>query len=1089
MPKGLNFKGFARRKSSGNILDIPSPDEQSSGVGTDSKSTFRVIERPDKKAVTYGAAPDRSVTRPFNSPIHALRGKSENDVSKGSARQRVSAWPLTGATRGSGGTTNSGSSGYYDSSSASARHSSTSTLPSSVDHPEEEELFPPRSSASAASGMYQTVSAGAEDHAPLPPPPSFSSRALRSFSFGRPKTGRQSTDTSDTPPVPPVHQANGGNTRPGTSGDNGYRDRAMTTSSYASTAVPNKPELNLGLGNDFGDDFSSSMFDSLQKKEPPPPLPLVGSFHRTVGILRCLDGYHADCFQESEPMYPPRTLSRNQLSKSPSPSPLQLSREQSTSPYAYDEPNSAGYSTSSALSSPDPSVPNGGSAGDGIAQAFLGGSKTGYAPVPDRYASPVQGRQSTESFCGAGFMANNGTRREQEYPNRQNHVDDDDRWVKKVELRDPQASASTPANRLAPAASRGNAGPTRSGAASPGSSAGESWAGSESITTTPRAAGRVAVTLNEESMFDSSPSGPASRAIRPAAKSPRADDAPKKMTNAQYQALQKQRPHEDSVEQDEEEEHVSSDEYDDDDVDRAKKLAIQRRQQEATMSVYRQQMKKVTGGGPSDLPASVSSIRPSNDRSASSSSGFHFGGISGTPPAETVRGKHTGEEDEDVPLGILAAHNFPGANRPPTSMGQNDMNQRRASMAGSVMGGGGGGNLPAFARNLPVDPYFGAGLVNQSARESLAMHSAGSTYGAPQALMPVGQQPTGHPAGLVGVIAGEEKARAARRGSPNTAAGNFSTVGNMPMNVPPPQMGRAMSMGNLAPPSVYSPSGMPPMPMMPQMGQMTPGMDPQMQQFMQMQMQMMQTMMNMQQAQSGQTPMAQPPQQGNDYFGPNRPMSMASQHSYQGAPHAQGRPQTNQGRSMTMMNPPPGWNNGTSPGQSRPTSMMPPMGSYAPSVNGLQVHGQNGDYAPSMAPSERSNVGMPSRYRTVNVDVNNSGRTNSMTSTLHAFTAQQPPPGPGTPYNGPGATYNVQSQQQQAPKSNSTIRVIEKSKGGMRMSSLRPTPTTVEDEDEGWGDAKKKRDEKKKSRFGFGRSKKEAIAAEPALSEIYQNLD
>lgn len=248
MPKGLNLKGFGRRKSSGNILDFPSPDEPSTSTAAPS-STFRVIERQDRKAVTYGAAADRDVSRPFSSPIHALRGKSENDLSKGSARQRVAGWPQTGgATRGSSGTTNSGSSGYYDSSSASARHSSTSTLPSSVDpdrHPEEEESYAPR--PPAASGMYQTVSAGMEDFAPLPQPPSFSSRAARAFSFGnRKNSGRPSTDAKDVPPVPPVHQD-----------DSGHRERAMTTSSYASTAVPSKPELK--LGNDFGDDFGSDM--------------------------------------------------------------------------------------------------------------------------------------------------------------------------------------------------------------------------------------------------------------------------------------------------------------------------------------------------------------------------------------------------------------------------------------------------------------------------------------------------------------------------------------------------------------------------------------------------------------------------------------------------------------------------------------------------------------------------------------------------------------------------------------------------------------------------------------------------------------
>ena len=57
---------------------------------------------------------------------------------------------------------------------------------------------------------------------------------------------------------------------------------------------------------------------------------------------------------------------------------------------------------------------------------------------------------------------------------------------------------------------------------------------------------------------------------------------------------------------------VPGDDFEDeDDPDRAKRVAKQRAKQEANMSVYRQQMKKVTGGGPSDLPTQT---RPSLDR-------------------------------------------------------------------------------------------------------------------------------------------------------------------------------------------------------------------------------------------------------------------------------------------------------------------------------------------------------------------------------------------------------------------------------------------------------------------------------------------
>ena len=77
--------------------------------------------------------------------------------------------------------------------------------------------------------------------------------------------------------------------------------------------------------------------------------------------------------------------------------------------------------------------------------------------------------------------------------------------------------------------------------------------------------------------------------------------------------------------------------------------------------------KKVTGGGPTDLPSSsASTVRPGMDRASSSAASLHLGGISGTPPEASARGKTDDDDDEDVPLGILQAHGFPSSSRPPT---------------------------------------------------------------------------------------------------------------------------------------------------------------------------------------------------------------------------------------------------------------------------------------------------------------------------------------------------------------------------------------------------------------------------------------
>ncbi|KAI7522421.1 hypothetical protein KC331_g19240 [Hortaea werneckii] len=531
------------------------------------------------------------------------------------------------------------------------------------------------------------------------------------------------------------------------------------------------------------------------------------------------------------------------------------------------------------------------------------------------------------------------------------------------------------------------------------------------------------------------------------------------MTKAQFDALQRG---DSSQEHSAEEDAHAEDEYDDeDDSERAEQAIKQRRKQEANMAVYRQQMKKVTGGGPSALP----NARPSLDRNSQSAppgstNGLHMGGIGGNPPTESIRGKPEADEDDDVPLGILQAHGFPNAGRPPTRTGENDA-QRRASGAASIVGGGAGqGHLPPFARRLPQDPYFGASLVNPSNRESMAFSSNQSMYGgAPQ------QQSPGHPGGLVGVIAGEERAKAARRANPSMLSNSFSPLpSNMPQMAPQmPQMPRTMSMGSVAAPSVYSPSGympgMPPTPQMPQMP-MPPGPDAsqmQMHQFMQMQMQVMQNMLAMQQQQMGQS---SPQPQSQDYLGVpgagSRPTSIANQSP--GFPG--GMP--NQGRAMTMMAPPPQWD--ATQGQRRPSSAMP--GAFGHDQNNLGGPGPG--YTPSIAPSERSNIGLPNRYRPVQTNGDaGTPRSHSMTSsmTLQAFTNHQRP----------------ESRQEQQ---RNTIRVVDKPKGSAKISARQVGPE--EDEDDGWAEMAKKRSEKK---FGWRRKDKNASQNEPALSDMYHNFE
>lgn len=256
MPKPGLKNPFARRKSSGNVLEAAADNTDAAP-----QSSFRVIERPEKSKIVLDG-PDRrsAVPRPFASPLHALRGKSVDDLTYSAggtvdtAASRKSAASLQKLARGSGGTTGSGLSEFYESSAASARHSSSSTLPSSVE-PENDlesdgELFAQQWSAATRKPLPLTPEAS------LPLPPSFSARAQRAFSFGLGrKPVQESTSPSATSPTVLIKP---------TISHSPTRERAETTSSYASTAVPSAiepPRANLNT-SDFGGSFGD-MFEHL----------------------------------------------------------------------------------------------------------------------------------------------------------------------------------------------------------------------------------------------------------------------------------------------------------------------------------------------------------------------------------------------------------------------------------------------------------------------------------------------------------------------------------------------------------------------------------------------------------------------------------------------------------------------------------------------------------------------------------------------------------------------------------------------------------------------------------------------------------
>ncbi|KAI4725418.1 hypothetical protein E4T49_06860 [Aureobasidium sp. EXF-10728] len=1050
MPKNP-LKNFARRKSSGNILDLPSESTSTAPAS----SSFRVLERPDKVATTgnggYPGGPVKRTSggRPGSSILlNRKSGKSQEDLIASANRlvpEKSQARPHTvngvlKLGRGSGGTALSGSSGYFDNSSSSARYSSSSTLPSSIEaehEAENEDLFPRKTAANGNSNLSSNRSSAASNA--LPEPPSFSARAGRAMSFGlrSKQSASPGTMTATTAHMPDLPE------------NSFIRDRATTMSSNASTAVPPRLDANLGSMSDFGSDFGMNMFEGLSsprqaKSNVAAPQPAHENYGRSVrrqqspGFSHYNNAYQQQPFQQASQPLPTPPVARFEpapLPEAPLPAAEpEIERETRHRPTNLSAASANRYSWASRTSNDGLMSP---ALGSDISSPALNPPSTfsrfkpGYQAVPDRYGSPAD---------------------ELEHERSNSYSSEDDAAQPISRTRSPLVETFTA--------------PTSPQRATPATRNPTTYPAGESQHATPRANNLRPTSNTSDGMFDHSPNGPTSRAVHPAAApvAPRSQSGQfsptKRMTRKEFEAQRKAASPEESEESEESEEEG----YDDDDeAERQAELARQRRKQEANMSVYRQQMKKVAGGNPAELASHAS--RPSLDRASYSAPGLtrDFSNVS--------LGAELEEEDDEVPLGILQAHGFPSKNRPPTRLASAPPTP---GSAGSVVNGGmGGGNLPVFARNLPADPYFGAGLVNPPNRESLAFGSGGSVYGGaspsmhqlPQMPQMPPQQMPGMPqagGGLVGVIAGEERARAARRvnhnGGPAFNANGLPLPGNMNM---PQMMPRSNSMMSMAAPQMGMGGFMPQMPMMPTMGAEQQNTQ-QMMQLMAMQTQMMQQMMAMQGGQMPQMQMPQMPQLSPQHNGfpnmlPNgmqRPMSMGGPNGQQPGMLGPQGPMHQQQRSSTM------------------TNLKPP--GYAGSMYDYSLSAPRGGYTPSIAPSERSNVGMPSRYRPVTMEGSTS-RTASMTSQsgIQNFAKKNASTGSFlNPNNIPA------SNGSNVPRT--TIKVIDKPRGSPRSPQPRPDE---EDDDEGWAQLRKKREERKKRGTAGGKSQ------EQTLEELYQGFN
>lgn len=478
---------------------------------------------------------------------------------------------------------------------------------------------------------------------------------------------------------------------------------------------------------------------------------------------------------------------------------------------------------------------------------------------------------------------------------------------------------------------------------------------------------------------------------------------------------------------------AGSDFDEEDEAEKNREAERLRRKQEAHLSVYRQQMMKVTG---QETPAP--SLRPELERASNSAPNLTVPSIKGGNQSSSGKSSEGGDDDEEIPLGILAAHGFPNRNRPPTRLNPSSsipnlrasFHQPYISSAGSVAGheSGNRSSLPVFARNLPRDPYFGASLVNPSNRESLALGGGASVYGGPPAT--AGPPTSLPPGGLVGVIATEERARAMRRGSPNTQAMYEYQNGMSAAPIHPSGIPRPYTMMNMNPPNMP----VPPAPVS-ATEQAQIQLSQQMSSMMQMQMQWMQQMMQMQGGQ-GPPPSLMPPGAFPPTMPAMRPNSMPT--------------------AASMHNTPAGYQN-----DQRTLSMLDPNASsrlnspYA-SANLRPGTPAGQTYAPSIAPSERSNVGMASRYRPVS------------TAPPEAESSYHYVPKPWNDEN-MRSSPSMTSRPSKPP-------VRPMSAAGKSILTVRSPPAGPDDDDddEGWAEMMKKRENKrnnwklKKETSGFG---------------------
>lgn len=868
----------ARRKSQGNVFDdidiSASPDNTTANPNSNNESGgFRLLSRTEVDRAKEKKTHEKEKSKfprftGFSGPGSKHRNHSFDDDSAASSKRD---------SKSSSGTQFSTSRPY-----ANGQHGSTSTLPSSADTSSDDNLF---------------------GNVPRPPVSHHnSSPALHSLKGIRTQLPSLPKSSSGVSSYKDLSGA-------GWSG----RNRAMTTSSYASTAVPPKLEGDLNFGG-----FEDDMFSHLSRKESP-ELP-----RESVG--RSLLSEKRTFLAEPIKIDPQRSIEP----------PLASWESRGSADNLMDSPRSGSESP------PPPPPPH---------------KYSTYAPVASESPtlhSPPLFQDPDAHVLSQSYMDRNSYRKTSPEPPHANSV------------------ASSSANSYAtPYSSR------------------SATASSTTTSSTPKASLIPKATpytdADEEDLFTpTKPAPPKPEALtvrKSTAGMPSQSQAPpvrptmsgdRVMSQAEFREYQKrqmtQPPPEDSSDEEDYE--------DEEDAIRKREEEELVRRKNQQMNIAREAMRRSTAppgsqGGPGAPADNV---------------GF---------PSETSM-KADEWEDEDVPLGILAQHGFPSQARnrfpsQPNNAMPSYIPDRPASAGAMSQRGAGHANLPAFARNLPEDPYshgpsfIGGGLVRHTPRESLGFNGfaqgpasiAGDSISGgmgPSPHMMYQDAGMSQPS-LVDQIQMRDMSKQKYMGGASTKkpqGGPFTGMLGQQMNA----NGQAQNPTRV--------SVMPPM--NPMMGGQMP-------------------MMGM-----GMNQMAYPMPQGNDYMQQMQQFQQMQQmiamqqmqlQMMQQHQHQQQAPQQDPRISMALPNN--GYAASTTGGgsflnvpnaQNRPMSFLTPNANQPQQQRAMSFMGPHPGYTPSIAPSERSNIGLSARYRSV---VNHSDAVSTGTSmTLQASTAvnqQQNRPG------------------------------------------------------------------------------------------------